>query len=361
MDAPVSSLYGPGAIICWLCTIVSVLLNWSLNSSSRQHDTITNDFVACLSLPAIAAVHLAYALCTFSGPGPETGNREANSTMNAAFTVCIDFAVVAPIMLALASYHWHWRRWIPTLLVGAGCLVITSFVVISKSHKHAAPQFDPANITLAFWASILGVAFFPTLLGLTTIAPVLGWSSRLQQMGLVGRMKWTKCMTTVYGAIWITYWFELFTWISYSPYSKIRERILPTTPYTIHDLDQAVALGVGTLTITLAIYELVRDCLCTPQKEFDDWKLRCIRQIENGDMSLEVDQYRDGLRAIEEKIQEVLEADERWELAITTWKKLGKEEKAKKRREPWSNLTTEEKKIIDGERVDALLRESGFI
>src|SRR4051812_18833480 len=58
----VSSLYGPGSIGCWLCTIASVFVSWTLNTESRHRDSITNDFIAALAIPLVATAHLFYLL-----------------------------------------------------------------------------------------------------------------------------------------------------------------------------------------------------------------------------------------------------------------------------------------------------------
>jgi hypothetical protein len=59
METQVPSRYGPGAIICWLCTSAAVILSWSLNRSSQRYDTITGDFLACLLLHVIALKRFA--------------------------------------------------------------------------------------------------------------------------------------------------------------------------------------------------------------------------------------------------------------------------------------------------------------
>src|SRR2546430_59810 len=58
----VSSFYGPGNIISWLCTLASVLITWCFNVEYRRQDTISTDFVFALAIPAVAAGHLIYLL-----------------------------------------------------------------------------------------------------------------------------------------------------------------------------------------------------------------------------------------------------------------------------------------------------------
>lgn len=63
----VSSLYGPGAVGSWVLTLFSVLVTCTVNLRSNRKDTITNDFIATLPVPAIPSTNLVYQLQQFSG------------------------------------------------------------------------------------------------------------------------------------------------------------------------------------------------------------------------------------------------------------------------------------------------------
>src|SRR6201999_2905001 len=54
----VSPLYGPGSMLCWYLTTLSVLLSWMLHPHKRASGSIDVDLVAVLTLPAVAAGHL---------------------------------------------------------------------------------------------------------------------------------------------------------------------------------------------------------------------------------------------------------------------------------------------------------------
>jgi len=122
----VSSLYGPGTVGSWLCIVASVFVSWTLNAESRRRDTISNDFIAMLSMALVAAGHVSYLLLhsqqsdLFTNTSPEATLYA--SSVEAPLNVCETFSVVAlalfPIAglratageLALFSYGTFWLR-----------------------------------------------------------------------------------------------------------------------------------------------------------------------------------------------------------------------------------------------------------
>ena len=56
----VSSLYGPGSVICWYLTAFSVLLSWTLHPRKRKSGSIGVDLIATLTMPAVAAGHVIF-------------------------------------------------------------------------------------------------------------------------------------------------------------------------------------------------------------------------------------------------------------------------------------------------------------
>jgi hypothetical protein len=53
----VSSLYGPGTVVCWYLTWVSVQVSWITHPKKGTFDSIDPDFIAVLTLPTVAAGH----------------------------------------------------------------------------------------------------------------------------------------------------------------------------------------------------------------------------------------------------------------------------------------------------------------
>lgn len=121
----VSSLYGPGTIGCWLCTLASVFATWTLNVDSRRKDSITNDFIAALALPTIAAVHFFYLLffsvhstgsLVFTNTEPEVISYAAAA--EAPLNVCETFAAAALALFSIAAFRGHSRRSVCILIIG---------------------------------------------------------------------------------------------------------------------------------------------------------------------------------------------------------------------------------------------------
>jgi len=130
----VSSLYGPGTIVRWLCIVMSVFVTWTLNLRSRHRDSITNDFIAALSMPIFAACHVFYllssttkssqlsetvyferqSLLTFATPAVE----QYAATVEAPLIICDTFSSLALILFALAALGRLPRRAVGVLLAG---------------------------------------------------------------------------------------------------------------------------------------------------------------------------------------------------------------------------------------------------
>ena len=132
----VSSLYGPGNLACWFCLIVSVAVSWTVNPSTRRKDSITNDFIAVLTMPVVAAGHFFYLIAQQrSGSIKELlGSREEGDVMfvgalEAPLTVCEDFLIWAAVLFSLAAGRRHQKR--RTLLLCVGLLCLAPEVLLS--------------------------------------------------------------------------------------------------------------------------------------------------------------------------------------------------------------------------------------
>jgi hypothetical protein len=77
--------------------------------------------------------------------------------------------------------------------------------------------------------------------------------------------------------------------------------ILPRTGYSIRDVDQVVALGVGIVTLLLCICDIIQNYRFSINDECEGWRRRCIAQIESGDADVEITQWTIGLDRIEKK------------------------------------------------------------
>lgn len=121
MDTPVSSLYGPGAIVCWLCTVLAVVFSWLFNGSSRRYDTITGDLVASWLLPSIATVHFTYEI----SHATKTKDWKASPSLDATFAICMDFVTPGILLCSLSYFSCHTKRIVFTGLVMVVCFGIS--------------------------------------------------------------------------------------------------------------------------------------------------------------------------------------------------------------------------------------------
>ncbi|KAH7067288.1 hypothetical protein BKA63DRAFT_570595 [Paraphoma chrysanthemicola] len=285
-DESVSSIYGPGATICWLCTVLSVILSWTFNRSSWEHDTITNDLVACLLLPAVALVHLIYELAK----GEKIENWKATPTMNAAFTICAMFVTIGPALCSLAGVHWHKRRTASTLLLLVACIITVTTILSSSGSKY--PTFDKENIALwamLGWCNIFGI---PALL-------IWHTRSRLQSLNVL--FAWIPfmyiiCMISIPA---LSGYLDRDVGDQTSWDNTIR--LFPRTPYSLGDIDQAVAAGIGALTLLLCVRDMILEIRTSVDDEFERWKVRCMDDIESGNLEVEIPRWKTALEVIDKK------------------------------------------------------------
>lgn len=118
----VSSFYGPGAVACWLCSFVSVVIAWTLNPSSRRKDVISNDLIAVLSYPTIAAIHMLYETFCITKLWPERPSTEdvktlrASATVAATLVICETFGILVLALLACTEHRRQHRRFFTVIL-----------------------------------------------------------------------------------------------------------------------------------------------------------------------------------------------------------------------------------------------------
>lgn len=120
----VDSLYGPGTVGCWLLTLCSVLLSWTLNRRLAKDDTITYDFIATLTLPSIASAHLAYLLVRLPAPPTEVVTSQDPdliqhaAAIEAPVNICETFSAAALLLFAIAAWRSQRKRVTLVFIVG---------------------------------------------------------------------------------------------------------------------------------------------------------------------------------------------------------------------------------------------------
>ncbi|KAH8897662.1 hypothetical protein GQ53DRAFT_712101 [Thozetella sp. PMI_491] len=281
----VSSLYGPGTTIAWLLTIASVLANWILNVESRKQDAITNDLIAALTLPAVAAAHLIYQLQSLPGSATDffTSSDEsvvqAVAAIEAPLTVCETFSAFALILFPVAAYASHYKQCICVLVVGL-LSFSTEVILFAKAFGVTAAASNLARpyIFNFAWGIALVLAFlFVSLTGYLGIwafgpAPRIQDPSIEQNADLKMRYKYLhrqkqsmhfSLMTSAFMAP-LSIVFSAASGVGaleatgYQSYLAPARRLtffIPVSLTSISDLDQAVAIGAGALTLGVSLYE----------------------------------------------------------------------------------------------------------
>ena len=124
----VESLYGPGTVLAWLLTTVSVLISWTFNKRCRQEDTISVDFIAMILFPMVAACHLFFQVSrlpvTFANvvTSEDATLLQLTAAIEAPLNICETFSMAALIFAVFCS-GWEggppkWKRLGLVVVVG---------------------------------------------------------------------------------------------------------------------------------------------------------------------------------------------------------------------------------------------------
>lgn len=353
MADPVSSLYGPGAMICWICTSLSVYLSWSFNYASQRHDRFTSDVLGCLLLPAIAAIHWTIELIHFD----PSRDEKANQITNAAFTVCMYFMPVGMALSLLAYSHRHKRRLAVTLLTTVPCVVIFAITVLAYGSK--APRVDTSGGGLGCFLVFL--VLIPTSIPSRRNSAVYQTTDTIpaRYQGPTHRFLLWSIRIAMFVLQWAGF-IVLFllqakdSTISDSllqaednPFDDASPKIavLPRTPYRISDIDQAVALSIGIITFLLALFDTTKNYRFRIGDEFDYWRARSLEDIEHGDAKVNPDRWKKDVDYIERKAN----------CAATRVKHHKREKKVMR------SLPVVIKKCLERRRPDGQMKALGFI
>ncbi|KAF2178948.1 hypothetical protein K469DRAFT_717718 [Zopfia rhizophila CBS 207.26] len=293
----VSPLYGPGTVGGWLFILFSVLVTWSANLRSRKKDTITNDLIATLSLPAIASINLFYELHQFSGSirdlliSEDNDIQEFSASIEAPLNVCETFSAFAITLVAISSWHGHRKRALSAFTIGVLCfsteiiLLIGSLGTTTSTVNFARPfvfNIVGLMISIVIFLVLLSVPFLVCLFASHISNPDSPAEDQMQRE--YAAVKWRGITT------YMTFSFALLampltmlngigllaeTAYRYQSYISFKSRILffiPRTSSSITDLDQAVALAGGMVTLGFSIYEALKSIFAQETEDFERWK-----------------------------------------------------------------------------------------
>lgn len=128
----VSRLYGPGVVVAWYLTTLSVAISWLLHPRKRQADSLDTALAACLLLPSVATVDFilrARAILNMSDEQKalkrtSLARWQPVSAMQAPFDVLEIFMLPGAVLFFIAISHYCCRRAsavaVTTLLCFAG-------------------------------------------------------------------------------------------------------------------------------------------------------------------------------------------------------------------------------------------------
>ncbi|KAJ5692272.1 hypothetical protein N7462_001695 [Penicillium macrosclerotiorum] len=294
----VSSLYGAGTTGCWLLTTLSVFITWTLNIRSRSKDTITNDFIATVSLPAVAAGHLIYEISNSPWPvtqlltSKEEQIDQASAAVEAPLTICETYIAFALVFAAIASRNGHHRRFLVVLIVGL-LSFSTEILLFAQS---ANTRISTLNFVRPFifnfaWGMALAFVFliftaivflvcmfgFPLPPGQSAEDPMVReYKAELRAMmasGLVTMLSLPVLLlaslssaTGIFGAT------DYGASISNLPTKAFF--FIPKSSSSITDLDQAFALAAGLLTLVFSLRAAYKSRRDEEERKFELWKAR---------------------------------------------------------------------------------------
>ena len=167
----VSSLYGPGTMVAWYLTIVSVLLSWTLHPQKRTSGSIDADLIAVLTLPAVSAGHVLSQIRRWpilDSDALEDENVYLRSVqtvaaVEASFNVVETSMAIIVILFHVAIRTLCVRRAVAVALVGLLCFAVecyihfSNFVALTPRREKAESGDRLPTFTRYFVADFVGL------------------------------------------------------------------------------------------------------------------------------------------------------------------------------------------------------------
>jgi hypothetical protein len=289
------SFYGPGTILCWVFVFLSVLISWTLNVASRAEDSVDNDFIALLTIPAVAAGHLIYQIIHFPGGYSNifTGQSFLGS-LEASLTVCETFVnFMAPGLFAIAFYRVHLKRagmigvvilanLAPQLMLhfqpGALHLIIPPSVHDSSKTAHSMRDYVSAlaqRNSKVLWVDAVCDFRYPHFIDIEALTMFIIVVRCIEVILAIYAMyvlvrhpnqnafwmrlvaSWTGIMLPAVAFSTFATHIGAFGYTIHTESTSFLERLaffMPNSNGSVMELDQAVAVGAGIVTLLLSAY-----------------------------------------------------------------------------------------------------------
>ncbi|KAI3574028.1 hypothetical protein IWW34DRAFT_132811 [Fusarium oxysporum f. sp. albedinis] len=273
----VSSLYGPGTFLCWICTVASVFISWAVNPDYSRSDSITNDFVAAITLPVVAAAHSFHQLANIDRPGykpiflsEEPEDIQLVSALEAALAICEVYIILASFLHCTITRRHQWKRVTCVILTSLLCLS-TELVIFFKY-----PGLPVSGVTFArpflfdFWFAISAALAVQSLVsGLSIIRIILHARIKMKSMAprdtnrvlLDRRYTLLERIINVNAGLIIAFIAIVVksgsvgnTSFYRDSFTALNFRFGPKSSISMTELDQAVALAGGIMTLVFSIF-----------------------------------------------------------------------------------------------------------
>ncbi|KAK4455158.1 hypothetical protein QBC34DRAFT_108724 [Podospora aff. communis PSN243] len=275
----VSSLYGPGNILCWFFLILSVLVSWRWNPAHAKHDTITADFITVLCMPVVSVghfIHLVWSCRTQDVAGLKAiltadylAAIEMVAAIEAPLTVCEDFIACASILCFFAWRRGHKRRLLLVGGVGVLCWVVELLLLVDWVPYASATFIRPFyfhHLPLFFCLFLSQVLTFACyFLEILLRGAVMAVGARDTESGKKSRgwfapgrySKWmfgSSPLVACLGAMWIKY-----GWVYRASLVMNSVRFLPRSSMGFAELDQMFAAVGGLMALAFSLQDARRE------------------------------------------------------------------------------------------------------
>jgi hypothetical protein len=270
----VDSLYGPGTVITWLLTMISVLIDWTLNKSMRHDDIVNFNLIASFILPIVSTGHLTYQITRYPAPVPQIitsisfDDRAMVAALEAPLNICETFPWCS-LILVLPCMSWRSglaRKSCFWMVTNVGLLSWTTETILNSRTTAKGIKIQDTTLSrpYVFLFTLIIVASWTFIIGCFVIVggskaihilrkcllPARGSHVRSSENAVP--MVSIGVVTGVYMPVSFIVFFYAMAAQGEDFWSTAKHLgvfFFPKSQESLASLDQAVALGTGIATI----------------------------------------------------------------------------------------------------------------
>jgi hypothetical protein len=238
-----------------MCSAASVFVSWTCNKHSIKHDTIGFDFTAAILIPSVAAIHHHIEL----SKKQKENAQPAIETLDATRRVIEWFSAGIGLWMLYYARMQGWRK--RSLCAGiSNTLCLSAQLALSVRHDLLRLLPSPSSTVLfAMACNISALVSAPIAHNV-----ILGsrWNDACWTQ-LRGFLKDGFRGSRIVGLAYLLYlpggmmWLPTAVFRSQNSDRSLRgyPTLVPQTGNSLTELDQAMALALGVLTLIFSIYE----------------------------------------------------------------------------------------------------------